>query len=149
VSRARNLILLTLVLACAASIWYARRQPTLKPVPGPTLSQESQAAPAQLDAVHLSVLNGSGVSGLARRIGRLLPALGCVVVKVGNAPHENFSSSLLINRRLPAHRAEILQRQLGGLPMIVEWDPRCREDAVLILGHDYDDLEDVLKAKSS
>jgi len=148
VSRARNLILLTLVLACAVSFWYARRQPQIRTSPAPAMSRTPLADPASMDAVHLTVLNGSGTSGLARRIGRQLPALGCVVVKVGNAPHEDFSTSLLINRRLSDDRAAMLRRQLGGPRLITEWDPRCREDAVLILGHDFEKLEKALKAAS-
>ncbi len=61
-----------------------------------------------------------------------------MVVEMADAPHDTFSRSLLVNRRLGDDQAAQLAARLGGMPVLREWDPRCREDAVIVLGHDHD-----------
>lgn len=63
--------------------------------------------------------------------------MGCVILTVADAPHDSFRESLLINRRLPPESAEKLASGLDGIPVLKEWDPRCPEDAVLVVGHDH------------
>jgi hypothetical protein len=138
VNRWRNLLLLSLLAVCAASFWQARQGGPAGPPAGPSPDSEPEpigaAAPRN---VHRNVLNGTAESGLARRYSRDLPGLGCVVVAVGDAPHDSFATTLLVNRRLPAAAARHLAARLGGVPVVVEWDDRCPEDAVLVLGADH------------
>ena len=139
-SRVRNVILLLLVLVCGASFWLARRSGSV-----PALRTDAhQSTPVVQDSVapipataHVSVLNGTGVAGLARRVSRLLPPLGCVVMTVADAPHDTFSHSLLINRRLDREQARRLGGQLAVSRVLEEWDSRCDEDVVLVLGADH------------
>lgn len=136
-SRVRNLILLLLVLVCGASFWLARRQPT---APIPQVSVGETPAERPVATSHVAVLNGTEVAGLARRISRLLPSHGCVVTRVDNAPDTGFETSLLVNRRLPPEQAQQLAQRLGILRVLTEWDGRCDEDAVLVLGADHAQL---------
>lgn len=150
--RPLNLWLLLVVIVCAVSVWAGSRGdlPFLGSGPSaPDVGESSNADPAQFerpsapqnDPVHLAVLNGTGRSGLARQVGLLVPRAGCVAEQVGNAPGNapggEYVQSLLINRRLPRARAEALARRLGGLRLLTEWDDRCTEDAVLLLGTDH------------
>ena len=153
--RPLNLWLLGLVLVCAVSIWTGRRvelpflrngapaqesvQPTADPE-GFAASPDPQAEP-----VHLAVLNGTPQGGLAREIGLLVVRAGCVAEQVGNAPGTEHPESLLINRRLPRPRAEALARRLGGVRLLTEWDARCTEDAVLLLGADSERVRAALE----
>lgn len=141
-SRLRIILLLTILLVCAASFWWVRRDEATSTTPAvapPHPAGEAVDA-APLRSVHLAVLNGTGEPGLARRFSRRLPEIGCVVVSVGDAPHDTFSVSLLINRRLGESEARRLAARMGGPRLLVEWDGRCREDAVLVLGDDHDRL---------
>ena len=70
----------------------------------------------------------------------MLPLLGCVVERVGNAPHNDHARSLLVNRRLDSKTAAALAGRLGGLPVLREADSRTTEDAVLVLGQDHEHL---------
>lgn len=142
-SRVRNLLLLAVLVACAVSFWWVRRDPTSTPTlrrPSRPVPTET-GAPPPLRSVHVAVLNGTSEAGLARRFSRRLSELGCVVVSVADAPHDTFATTLLINRRLNATEVGQLATRLGRPRVLDEWDGRGREDAVLVLGSDHARLE--------
>lgn len=141
-SRLRNLLLFVLLAVCAASFWLARQPAAERVLPASAQGPASAAAALERPerSVHLMVLNGTREPGLARRLSRDLAQLGCVVVAIGDAPHDSFASSLLVNRRLEPAQARWLAAALAGLPVVKEWDPRAREDAVLVLGADHQRL---------
>ncbi len=92
---------------------------------------------------HLRVLNGTSHSGLAREFSLLVSGRGCVVEGIGNAPGI-WSESLLINRRMQQQESGILAHQLGGVAVIRQWDERLTEDAVLVLGEDFEKVKAAL-----
>lgn len=147
--RLRKLLLFAFLLVCVASIWYAQRTDVRVSRPE-EISADSEGFSPGLDdrsqTVQLTVLNGSGNAGLARRFSRQLAPLGCVVVSVADAPHDSFASSLLINRRLSQEQAQRLAARLGGVAVLPEWDRRGQEDAVLVLGRDHRRLLDRMQA---
>ncbi|MCP4571962.1 MAG: LytR C-terminal domain-containing protein [bacterium] len=104
------------------------------------------AATEPVGAPHLLVLNGAGRSGLAREISLLLGPAGCVAAGVDNAPGPARAASVLVNRRLPDVHADRLARRLGNLPVLREWDGRTAEDAVLVLGADWERVRTALAA---
>jgi len=144
-SRWRNPLLLVLLLVCAGSWWWARREAAPVAAPGPTTGTPvadlplaaGPAAGGDLASVHLAVLNGTDEAGLARRVSRHLADLGCVVVRIADAPHDTFAATLLINRRLLPRDARRLAHRLGDVRLLREWDDRATEDAVLVIGHDH------------
>ena len=100
-------------------------------------------------SIHLLVLNGTDVGGLARRFALLLAPAGCVTEAVANAPAGDWSESLLVNRRLPARRAAALAKRLGDVPVVREWDGRTNEDAVLVLGRDWERVQQALRGTAA
>jgi hypothetical protein len=137
--RVRNLLLLVVLLVCGASFWMARRSG--EPVVAPTVSvvrPQAVDGAAPLETIHIAVLNGTGEPGLARKVSRVLPPLGCVVVMVADAPHDTFARTMLVNRRMTDDQVRWLARQLANPVVVDEWDPRCDEDVVLVLGRDHD-----------
>ena len=147
-----NLWLLLIAIFCAVSLWagLGARIPLREKIPWIETRNEpepdvEQSAPA----VHLLVLNGTNHRGLARQVGLLVPRAGCLAQNIGNAPAGEHPVSLLINRRLDQDRAQRLARRLGGVPLLMEWDGRGTEDAVLLLGDDYSDLLAALGAEST
>jgi hypothetical protein len=137
-----NLWLLLAVVLCAASVWAGLRG-------GGAEADGESAAPLPSGdepaaAIHLRVLNGTDRAGLARDLALSLGPAGCVVVGVGNAPADPWPRSLLVNRRLAPNRAEALARRLGGLAVVREWDSRAGEDAVLVLGADWNRVRQAL-----
>ena len=149
----RNIWLLLLVVICAISLWLGKDLvPARNGSPGqddtPSVPATYYALSQKEAPIHLSVLNGTDEAGLARKISLLLGRAGCVAENVGNAPHRQFAESLLVNRKLSDGRIADLARRLGGIRVIQEWDGRCSEDAVLVLGADYAVLEAGLEGKS-
>ncbi len=123
----RNLLLVLAAAACGVSLWLGR--PAGR---GPAPSGEAPDGPA----LHLVVLNGTGEPNLARDAALALGLAGCVTERMGNAPHDRFRRTLLVDRRLDG-AAERLARRLGGVPVLREVDPAASEDAVLVLGADH------------
>ena len=151
-NRLANLLLLLVVGICGFSFWLARG----RPVPGFLESKGIGSAPVAIqmadpldEPVHLRVLNGTQLSGLAGQVALLLPGLGCVIEGVGNADSWPDSPSVLINRRLSEARARQLAEILGGIPILREWDARTTEDAVLVLGLDHERIQAVLFSAAS
>ncbi len=144
-----NLWLVVVVAVFALSLWFGKALvlPSRTTVEtGRTDSvPEQYAGEAEAEAVYLLVLNGTDQKGLAREFGLLLGKAGCVAEKVGNAPHDHFESSFLVNRQLSAARVEQLAAALGGVPILREFDGRSASDAVLVLGRDAGRLRDYLQ----
>ncbi len=111
--------------------------------PSPAGTQENWTENSSQQAVHLRILNGTQASGLARQFSLLVAGRGCVVEGVGNAPG-SWPQSLLVNRRLAPEDALNLARKFGSVEVIHQWDERLTEDAVLILGEDYEKLRGAL-----
>jgi len=144
VGRSLNLWLAVLVVVCGVSLWLTNGG-TLPSGPGPGSTgpgaTDNPDAFGVTDPVHLRVLNGTGVSGLARDISLQVVPLGCVVEGVGNVGNGDTAVSVLINRRLADAAAQRLADRLGGIPVVRQWDDRRTEDAVLILGGDWDRVD--------
>ncbi len=132
----RNLWLLAAAALCGVSLWAG--------LDGP--GDEAPPPPTDEPAIHLRVLNGTEKAGLARELGRDLGAAGLVVVGVGNAPAPSTAGTLLVNRRLDEAVARRLAARLGGVPVVREWDGRCSEDALLVLGADHARVRQALVA---
>lgn len=99
--------------------------PTSWPVPG-----EGEHAGLQVE-----VLNGSGVSGLARAVTTRLRRAGVDVVSFGTAAAERDTTVLLVRRGDPA-RSDAVRRVLGLGQVVVESDPGLLVDVSVILGRD-------------
>ncbi len=94
--------------------------------------------------IHVKILNGTSHSGLAREFSLLVSAKGCVVETIGNAPG-TWPESLLVNRRLELQTSRELAHQLGGMDVIRQWDERLTEDAVIVLGEDFEKVRAALQ----
>lgn len=123
------------LLALGVGIWAAGDRWPSPGAPGPDAGPWTP---------HVLVLNGAGRSGLAREISLLLGPAGIVAAGVGNAPDAYGAESVLVNRRLADEEAARLAVRLGGLPVLREWDGRAAEDAVLVLGSDWELVRDAL-----
>jgi hypothetical protein len=147
--RSRFFWLVVLAVVCAFSWWLGHRY--LSTPRGADAGRRALvvatpwATTAQQKPVHLVVLNGTGIAGLAREVSLELAVAGCVIERVANAPHENYARTLLVNRSLARDRAQTLADLLGGVTLLREWDDRGTEDAVLVLGADHRDVRDALR----
>ncbi len=139
-----NLWLAVVVVVCALSFWFGKdlilpAGPTGNPRESHTeIERDEWESPAE--PLHLLVLNGTPKAGLAREFGLLLGEAGCVPEKVGNAPHDHYEHSFLVNRQLSEVRISQLAATLGGVPILREFDGRTSVDAVLVLGTDAERL---------
>jgi hypothetical protein len=87
----------------------------------------------------IEVLNGTGERGLAHEAKRSLLHRGIDVISVGNADHFDYSESVLVARKRGAD-VETLGEVLGCKNVVVQIREDSIEDASLILGADYRDL---------
>jgi hypothetical protein len=87
----------------------------------------------------IEVLNGTGKAGLAHEAKRGLLHRGIDVIAVENAEHFDYPESVLISRKRGAD-VEMLGEILGCKNVIVQIREDSIEDATLILGADYRDL---------
>ncbi|PID80376.1 hypothetical protein CSA17_05975 [bacterium DOLJORAL78_65_58] len=141
--RSLNFWLLILLLVCGVSFWSASGgMDKLRSKPVIVEEEDQEPAPP----VRLRILNGAGVNGLAQDISLLVAGRGCLVEEVGNADG-HWSETVLVNRRLDDGQARALAAQLGGVPLLSQWDARCSEDAVLILGADHSRLREFLATR--
>ena len=135
-----NLWLVLVAAVCALSFWFGRERAAAPGDPADSAEHRSvtrsRNVTAPVEPVHLLVLNGTDQPGLAREFGLLLGQAGCVAEQVGNAPHDRFVRSFLVNRQLSTERAEELATALGGVPILREFDGRSAADAVLVIGRD-------------
>ena len=139
-----NLWLLLAATLCATSLWVGWR--SVRPgEPAPVTTVTGGELPGE--AVHLLVLNGTNRAGLAREFSLLLVPAGCVTEAVANAPEGRWKQSMLVNRRLEPSRAAALAASLGGVPVVREWDDRTTEDAVLVLGQDWEAVRRALTGR--
>ncbi len=104
------------------------------------------------DEVRIKVLNGSGATGLARRVSELLRSEGFSVVHVGNADRFDYTDSYIIDITSAPRKIELLkERSLRSLFKVVKPDEVAATmrglgikgvtgegaDVILILGHDF------------
>jgi hypothetical protein len=87
----------------------------------------------------IEVLNGTGKSGLAHTAKEGLLQRGIDVIAVGNADRFDYSESILIARKRDAD-VESLGDILGCKNVVIQLRDDSIEDASLILGADYRDL---------
>lgn len=104
------------------------------------------------DEVRIKVLNGSGATGLARRVSELLRNEGFSVVHVGNADRFDYTDSYIIDITSDPRKIELLkERSLRSLFKVVKPDEVAATmrglgakgvtgesaDVILILGSDF------------
>ncbi len=104
------------------------------------------------DEVRVTVLNGSGITGIARRVSELLRNEGFSVVHTGNADRFDYTQSYIIDITGDARKIELLrERSLRSLFKVVKPQelPATMKglaakgvtgagaDAILILGRDF------------
>ncbi len=83
----------------------------------------------------ISVLNATAVEGLASRVADDLQQKGCDVVNVGNAQKQS-ETTLIVDHRNSARRAERVAGWLGKGVLTVEPDGENPADVTVILGRD-------------
>ncbi|MCZ6767257.1 MAG: LytR C-terminal domain-containing protein [bacterium] len=111
------------LMVCAMSVGYgffARRADAVPVLPG----------------VRIEILNGTGVSNLAKETARALMIGGVDVLKVGNADRFDYKESVLIARTRRGN-IEDLATRLHCRNVIEQLKSGSLVDATLIIGADY------------
>lgn len=125
---ARGLALTALVASLiAGGAWLVARR-------GAGSAPGAVALPGQ--RIVVEVLNGSGQTGLARRVTRLLRERGVDVIYFGTAVRLADSTRVLVRRGEPARGHEVA-RALGAGVVRVEPDTLLRVDVTVVLGRDF------------
>jgi anionic cell wall polymer biosynthesis LytR-Cps2A-Psr (LCP) family protein len=88
----------------------------------------------------VEVLNGTDVSGLARRAATLLQSYGYEIVRIDNANHDEYTNSVVIDRRGKLESAVRLAGLLSCGRTVTEFnaDGDAAVDVTVLLGGDFD-----------
>jgi hypothetical protein len=124
--------------------WYHRLHPvTWVLLVGLAIATASLALRAFRDAgvgrpaPQVQVLNGSGVPELAQRAAAALRARGLDVVQVGNADSQNYTHTLVLQRRGHQGVARQVAGALGSGRVLQQLDATLLVDVTVVLGRDY------------
>lgn len=112
-----------LLTVCAVSVGYG------------FFARRAAAVPTPL-GVRIEILNGTGVSSLAKETARALMIAGVDVLKVGNADRFDYKESVLIARTRRGN-IEDLATRLHCRNVIEQLKSGSLVDATLIIGADY------------
>ena len=108
------------------------------PIPEAT----SIATPERYGGIHVEVLNGCGVDGVAHQVSRQLRSLGFDVMSWTNAPSFNYPESIVIDRIGKPEFARKVADALGihnQIQQIIP-DPFRIEQVTVIVGRDFKHL---------
>lgn len=107
-------------------------------------SDEVMIAPARTrpsERIRVEVLNGAGISGLAREVTERLRADGFDVVYYGNAGSQRRDSTAVIDRRGNTEVARLVASALGIERVELQVDTTLYLEATVVLGPDWPTLE--------
>jgi LCP family protein required for cell wall assembly len=90
--------------------------------------------------VKVEVLNGSGVAGLAARVGDMLKGEGFDVISVGNADGTEYSNTRVYDRKGQGDNAKKVAEILDVERYQVDVDEEAKADVTVILGKDRSNL---------
>jgi LCP family protein required for cell wall assembly len=92
--------------------------------------------------VRVRVLNGTGTTGLARRVSGDLRDVQFNVADIGDADNFNYTRTVIRHQPKQLAKAQLLQRALLGGAQLVSDDTLQGVDVVLVIGRDYAGLTD-------
>jgi LCP family protein required for cell wall assembly len=101
----------------------------------PTLVRQTVDRVLLHQGISVEVLNGTDQEGLATQVAQLLEQNGCLIVDVGNAKRK-LDTTLIIDHRVQAARAERVAGWLGLGAVAVEPDSENPADVTVVLGKD-------------
>ncbi|MEX0912638.1 MAG: LytR C-terminal domain-containing protein [Gemmatimonadota bacterium] len=101
------------------------------------------AVPPAADPIRVEVLNGTRVSGLARRVTERLRDQGFDVVFYGNAGSLARDSTTILDRAGNPAAAEALGQALGVDRIVSAIDTTLYLEATLILGPDWEEQQGI------
>ena len=89
--------------------------------------------------IHIEVLNGCGINGIAGRVGQHLRGLGFDVMAIDNAETFTYPESIVIDRAGKLRYARQVAGVLGIANCIqqINPDPFRLEEVTVIIGRDY------------
>lgn len=110
-----------------------------KKIPPPASVSEPIATPLQREEWELSILNGSGVVGLAKKVASQLEDMGYVIKSTGNASKNNYETTqIFISKNKTASEAAVflldMKKELGVATSSSELTGKI--DAQIIVGKD-------------
>lgn len=91
-----------------------------------------------IEKIHVEVLNGCGMDGIAGLVGNRLRALGFDVLTLGNAENYNFPETIVIDRVGKPDYARLVADAIGTPNRIQQMtpDPFRIEEVTVIIGRD-------------
>lgn len=113
-------------------------QPT--PTPEPTVVPTPTVEPHIRSDWSLEVLNGSGVSGLAKKVAEKLIELGYPVVKTGNADNQSYEATQILVKTELLEKVDLVVADLKDAVKIASMAGELKEgtaSARIIIGKDY------------
>ena len=112
--------------------------PTSSPTPKPSVNPVDKASGLDRSKLSIHILNGSGVTGAAKKASDLLEGLGYNVIQIGNAENSDFASTEIQMASGKSDFIALLKSDLSGTYTVGKTSdsPASDEkaDAVVIIG---------------
>ena len=109
---------------------------TLEKKPNHPVSHPGEAE----TAIKVEVLNGAGVSGIARQMTDYLRQKGFDVINYGNAESFSFYTTIVLDRIGHRSRAQQVARAIGTETVVEQKNTYLALDVTMILGRDFKTL---------
>lgn len=140
------LLLIILILIIATGFFIFKNNSSIKkvvvgPTPAPTSTPQLSPTPSPLVRSQWSfeVLNGSGTTGLAKKIGDKIKDLGYQVVKTGNADKDDYPKTQILVKKEFSDKVDLLVADLKDIIKIASYAGELKDStasARIILGKD-------------
>lgn len=91
----------------------------------------------QRENIEVAVQNGSGKSGMAKKMADKLAAYNFKIGEVGNAPSFNYYETQIVVPEEKAELANVVQSQLGFGEVKIEKEEFSEADVTVIIGKDF------------
>lgn len=136
------IIIVVLILLLTGGYFVVRR--TIQPAPVTTPASVPTPVPTSRPVLNrsdwsLEILNGSGVTGAAKKIADKIQALGYPVTKTGNADKDNYSLSQILVKEKLQDQVELVIADLKDIIKIASVAGELKEgtaSARIIIGKD-------------
>jgi predicted GTPase len=100
-----------------------------------------EAKKAEKEIIRVEVLNGCGARKIAQRVTDILRDKGFDVVKVDNAPSQDFPKTIVVDRKTETMRyAKRVAKSIHCRQVTSQIDPSLYLEVTVIVGKDYQTL---------
>lgn len=114
------------------------KEPTKTPTPKPTINPIDKASGLNRSKLSVHVLNGSGITGAARKAADSLEGLGYNIIQIGNADSSTYEKTIIQIKSAKDNYLDLLKKDLSSSYSLgtasADLSDSERPDVIVIVG---------------